>query len=205
MPALCDSTSRPPAAAAQSAARRQSSLRATEPATVSTLARGASSFAASASPAASTSIRIRVSWSLARRLATARPIPRAAPVTNARIGSSPFGASLRGAAGRLFVLSLRQRGRPDGYPLGEQRTGEAPLAESLCGGDQGLVHNVALGMAAADSESVVAHGQDRLDRAAIVVIGEGERAVDERAADLGRHLPVVADAVAFEIVERAAQ
>src|SRR5271157_3038987 len=88
MPALCDRTSSPPAAAAQSAARRQSSLRATEPATVSTLARAASSFAASASPVASTSIRIRVSWSLARRLETARPIPRAAPVIKARIESS---------------------------------------------------------------------------------------------------------------------
>ena len=63
------------------------------------------------------------------------------------------------------------------------------MSRSLGGRNQGLVDDVPLGVAAADAERPIADGQDRLDRAPIVAVGEGERSLDQRAADLGHYAP----------------
>jgi len=105
---------------------------------------------------------------------------------------------------RPLERGKRARGRSDAGALGEQRPRQAPLARPFGRRDQRQVDDVALGVAAADPDRLVANRQDRFDRLGIIAVGEGERAVDEAPADLGRHLPIVAGAQAFIVIQGSA-
>ena len=50
--------------------------------------------------------------------------------------------------------------------------------------------DVALGVAAADADSLIAQRQDRLDGGGVVPLRERDRAVDQPSADRDRDLPL---------------
>src|SRR5271166_3323160 len=103
----------------------------------------------------------------------------------------------RNAALRPLQSRHRSRRRPDRRALGDESARQAPLARTLGCRDQRLVDDVALGVAAADADRLVAHREDRFDGAHVIAASEGENAVDETPADLRRDLPIVAGAEAL--------
>src|ERR1700689_1236492 len=103
--------------------------------------------------------------------------------------------------GQRLRLGFRRRSAA----FSEKRSRQAPLSRSLRCGDQRSIDDVALRVAAADPRRVVADRLDRFDGPPIIPTRESEHAIDEAAANFGRHLPVLARPHALVLVERLPQ
>src|SRR5271170_5602571 len=103
------------------------------------------------------------------------------------------------------VSALRTPGRANCETFGEQSAGEVRFSRSLGGGDQRLRDEIALRVAAADANDLVANGKNEVDDAAIFSLGEGQCGLDDAPADIDSDIAIVARSVFLVAVERTSQ